>query len=518
MTVEIEQLSDRHFRPDPAGILADTAAARQGHVLVSISTAAASTKSGQDALWMLTNLLCRQFKLVTSIIFDIPDLPTFEKLAAFGQGTKLLQTMLNCVHAVAHNHVVAKSYRPEVAENVTIELHIGKPQGEARAPERLVIFADGWRLFIGREFPEGASTTSELSIGPYLAACFAAGEVFKRLRGLKPGKGELLGVDRDLLLSVWSCEAAPSWEALAPDPKLPNMPLPDFYIAGAGAVAQALALGLAGVPGLRGFAVAADPDTLDLSNDNRYALSAIENDGWPKSPMMKAFLEPRGLNVFAYEKTWQDYVSGSGRDHKRAELEQLERRYLYGTILSCVDDNGARHAIQNLWPGLIIGGSTLGLTAKVTTYDMRGDQLCLKCFNAVIDRNDRVKARLDHARTLNPDERRQYFEDLKIDPDRASEYLDDPGCGKLGAQDLDRFAAGPPMMSVGFVSVAAGVLLAAQFLRLQLSGRAPLTDRGALTIANFYRPGIRIVRSMPEATCDCGTRRLKDWRRNWSQH
>ena len=67
-----------------------------------------------------------------------------------------------------------------------------------------------------------------------------------------------------------------------------------------------------------------------------------------------------------------------------------------------MDDNGARHAIQQLWPELIIGGSTHGLTAKAITYDLSGEQLCLNCFNPVIERNELVNKRLDEARGWTP--------------------------------------------------------------------------------------------------------------------
>src|ERR1019366_7910014 len=140
-------------------------------------------------------------------------------------------------------------------------------------------------------------------------------------------------------------------------------------------------------------------------------------------------------------------------------------------VLSCVDDNGARHAIQNLWPDLIVGGSTIGLTAKAITYDVSSDQLCLKCFNPVVERNERVRERMAEAQAMTPDEQVRFFTELSIDPASATAYLQNPGCGKLTEKDLDRFAAGVPMMSVGFVSVAAGVLLAAQLLRLVLAGR-----------------------------------------------
>jgi hypothetical protein len=187
------------------------------------------------------------------------------------------------------------------------------------------------------------------------------------------------------------------------------------------------------------------------------------------------------------------------------------------TASSChaLDDNSARHAIQNLWPDLIIGGSTYGLTAKAITYDMSGDQLCLKCFNPVVERNERVRERIAEALAMKPDEQALFFAELNVDPVNATAYLQNPGCGKLTEKDLDRFAAGEPMMSVGFVSVAAGVLLAAQVLRLVHAGRPSLTVDGSILTVNFYRPSIRRMRSLPEAGCDCAERRLTDWLRSW---
>jgi molybdopterin/thiamine biosynthesis adenylyltransferase len=516
MNADIDDLADRHFRPDPHGMLAAPSSAQQARVLVAISDAAARTKSGQDAFWMLINLLCRQFKLVTAITLDIPpETKTLARVAAFGEAPTLRESAMNCVRLVAGQHVAVDAYNADQAPHPPMELFIGQPSGEPRAAVRLVLFADGWRLFLGSRFPAGASSASDVTLGPYLGACFAAGEVFKRLRGLKEGKGHLIGGTREFFLSLWSGEGAASWGELAPDPEISSIALPAFYMAGAGAVAQAAALALAGLPNLTGYASVADPDTLDLSNDNRYALATLHDDGQSKAPMMDRFLKQRGFEVFPFTGKWQDYVTGHGRDPNRADLDALEHKYLYHLILSCVDDNSARHAIQNLWPDLIIGGSTHGLTAKAITYDMSGDQLCLKCFNPVVERNERVRERIAQALAMKPEEQARFFTELNIDPVNAAAYLQNPGCGKLTEQDLDRFAAGEPMMSVGFVSVAAGVLLATQLLRLVYSGRQSLIADGPVFTVNFYRPGIRTLRSAPESGCDCMERRRTDCSYRW---
>jgi hypothetical protein len=261
---------------------------------------------------------------------------------------------------------------------------------------------------------------------------------------------------------------------------------------------------------------AVDPDILDLSNDNRYALATLEDDGKAKVPIIRNLFEKRGFSHFGHTGTWQDYVGRQGREPNRADLAALESRFRIRLVLSCVDDNGARHAIQNLWPEMIIGGSTHGLTAKAITYDMAGGQLCLKCYNPVIERNELVRKRIVQALAMGAEERVRFFGELGVDPAKAAEHLRNPQCGQLSEQDLDRFASGEPMMSVGFVSVAAGILLAAQLLRLVHSGREALVAQGSTLVANFYRPGLRWLQSLPEDGCDCVQRRDSDWSRRWN--
>jgi molybdopterin/thiamine biosynthesis adenylyltransferase len=517
--LDLDQLADRHFRPDPQGILAPPASAKSGRILIAIESRMAETKAGQDALWMLANLLCRQFKLVAGITLDVPPLVALlPRVAPFGDAATIKETIANCVRQVAGTHVVLADIADDPSAQHDIEIFVGRPGEPSRAAVRLVLFADGWRIYLGKssKVPD-LLPQSSVTIGPYMAACFAAGEVFKRLRVMKVGKGEFIGDPTDLFLSVWSGQKATSWNALEDGPEDVSFAFPPFYFAGAGAVAEAAALALTGIPDATGYATTIDPDSLDLTNDNRYSISTLGDDKEPKAAFLADFLKSRGFGQYSYPGPWQQYINRQGRNPNRPDLAVLERNYRYRLILSCVDDNGARHAIQNVWPDMIIGGSTFGLVAKATTYDMRGEQLCLKCYNPVIDRNVLVRERLKQAHAMNDKERAELFRSLDLDPARANAHLHNPECGQLSEADLDRFARGEPMMSVGFVSVASGVLLAAQLVRLIHSGREAVVARGATLMANFYRPNLRWLRTLPENGCDCREQRESAWRKQWAQ-
>ena len=347
MTLDLDYLADRHFRSDPYGVLATPATARRPEVLIGIDAPMAGTKAGQDALWMLANLLCRQFRLVTGITLDIPsEIALLPRVAAFGEVSTLKDTVANCVRLVAGTHVDVGEFVGKSDKAYQIEIFVGSPPSARRAPVRLVLFADGWRLYLGNGLPPTTLPHSGLTFGPYLGACFAAGEVFKHLRGMKQGKGELIGEGRELFLSLWSTKAAFSWDQLDRDPEMECIDLPSLYFAGAGAVAEAAALSIAGLPNATGHASAVDPDALDLSNDNRYALATLDDANKPKAPLIADLFKRRGFGHYSYAGTWQDYVGRQGREPIRADLAEFESRFLFRLVLSCVDDNGARHAIQ----------------------------------------------------------------------------------------------------------------------------------------------------------------------------
>ena len=73
------------------------------------------------------------------------------------------------------------------------------------------------------EAPRGVAQRSLNPLGPFLAAALAAGEVFKRTRGIR--RGEFAAASG---FSLWSGETAPSWETLIDGPKSLARPLHRF--------------------------------------------------------------------------------------------------------------------------------------------------------------------------------------------------------------------------------------------------------------------------------------------------
>lgn len=512
MSTNIDRLGDRHFRTDPQGVLRPKRDGRRGRVLLTVAPFLADTPAGQHLAWMLTNQLARQFGVVTEITLHVPEATLLENTAAFGARTLLRDTLVECVRLVAHEHVAVRTGLG-ATDHFEVHIAVGTTSPLVNAERAWCLYADGWRWYVG----DGAHIpterpTSNVSFGPYMAASFGAGEVFKHLRGMLPNRGAFI---TECFGSAWTMSLETAWGDLKDGPGNKALPaLPHFYFAGAGAVAQTAALTL-GSSRLRGSATVIDHDTLDLTNGNRYVLSPMDNDQSLKANIVSAYLTQQGLLCHPAPVKWSAYVGARGGMAGSESMRRLERDYRFPIVLSCVDKNGPRHEIQSLLPKTIIGGSTDGLVARVSTFSMAHDTACLKCFNPVEDRNAVIGQNLGRLAAMTPDERGAWALEHNLSAAELARLLAPSVCGQLSESDLQRFAEGPPEMSVGFVSVAAGVLLAAQLVRLVQGGVDDATLNGHTVITTFAQAGMRHLKSGPDAQCNCGSELRSRWGRLW---
>lgn len=512
MSADLDQLADRHFRPDPQGVLAPKGEGQCGRVLVTVAQEAAATPAGQHLAWMLVNQLSRQFGVVAEITLRVPESSLLRDTAAFGAKESLRETLTECIRLVADKHV-GVSVQFEDKDRFDVHIVVGGPSDRDLANRTWCTYADGWRWHVGSgaHVPR-VTPSSALSFGPYMAASFVAGEVFKNFRGMRPDKGAFI---TESFGSVWTMGLSDAWDKLTDGPPHEELPiLPHFYFAGAGAVAHAAALTL-GSSRIKGAATAIDHDELDVTNDNRYVLSTINDEGAAKARLLSSYLTTQAFPCHSAPVKWSKYVSACGGMAANDEIAALERQNQYPLVLSCVDKNLPRHEIQTALPKVIIGGSTDGLTAKTQIFYLGHEVSCLKCFNPIEDRNEAIQRNLVMLAGMTPEERNEWCREHGISTDDLARFLAPNECGKLSEADLERFAKGVPDMSVGFVSVAAGILLAAQLVRISTMGVDTATANGHLVTATFARPGIRHRKSGPDVSCDCQAKLRDRWRHFW---
>ena len=116
---------------------------------------------------------------------------------------------------------------------------------------------------------------------------------------------------------------------------------------------------------------------------------------------------------------------------------------------------------------------------------------------------------IERARAATEAERLELCSELGIPLRELTRILAAAGCGALTPADIERFGSGPAQMSVGFVSAAAGVLQAAQFIRSQCY--SPIKDLYArdAVFAAFGTGRLAMVRMAFDQQCNCQTARVE---------
>jgi molybdopterin/thiamine biosynthesis adenylyltransferase len=445
----------------------------------------------QHAAWMFANLAVRLGGYVEKVSIFCPDgvpihrnvLPFSSGESDFGLALKAAASSLGIVPVVAN-------------EMLGIQFFIGP----GVAP------ANGWRVY-GNGWIGGitkssinAESPSVLPFGPYVAACFAASEIFKEMRLRHENYRSSEG-----FFDAWtlkSSRAACSSEPLS----LPELEL-ECTLAGVGAVGTAFLHTMFACPMLKLSAAIADNDSkgLDITNLNRYVLFGTSSVGKLKPDAVCEMFEHSHLRLTP--------CNGGAET-----LPKIGDR-----VLSAVDKNKSREGIQYQYPSRIISASTSGLRAEVLRCGPPGKGACLRCYNPpeVLPTDDEKIAKL---REAGHDELARYCEEVGISPDEGKAWLNSPKerCGEAGESLLGVQFAVPTaqgVFSVGFTSVFAGVLLASEFLKDCMGVGVPLND----SVNNFSFQFFDVLSAANDTSllavdpnCPlCHARTLSTWQRRF---
>lgn len=459
-------------------------------VTVEVAPETARSRTGQHLAWMVLNLLARQAGEIATIELSVP--PGIAPITPLGPLVPASAGDLGaCLRAgIAAINPTILGARGGERSRVAIRVGPG-PLGEGDLA--VATTAIGWSGYMGRE-PVDVIGADGNPIGAYLAACLCAGEVFKFVRGARPdaaSPAQRLWLDGYRFAISGTPDETPELP--------PGVPLAPAIVAGVGAVGNAFLHVLYAVPEAEGGLTVIDGDLAGIedTNLNRYVLFGHQDLDRQKASAAAALFAGRPLVVFPVDDSWERWVA-------------TQREPRFDLVISAVDKNPARHAIQDALPRLILSASTNEMRAQVNAYDVLNGGPCLRCRNRVEapSGDDAIIAEL---RRRGAEERRAQAEALDVDPKTLEAFLADPGahCGAISGETLRRFAgvAEEPEWSVGFVSALAGVLLAAEYLK-HGGGFRPALDAAKDTFRfQFWHPEQQTVNrrvgTPPEANCQC---------------
>jgi hypothetical protein len=223
-----------------------------------------------------------------------------------------------------------------------------------------VIHADGWlaRVSSGaRDLP--APGVAANPIAALAAACLGAGEVFKRLIGLKPERGALLdGVSWSLYSYALTAQET--------GPALPAVIETDLLVVGAGAIGNGLLYLLGELP-CRGRVSVVDGQAYGEENLGTCLLIGPGEVGTAKALFGERVLQGR-LAARGFVEKLDRFAERLGTEVPHPKV-----------VLAGLDNIEARHAVQDLWPDLAIDGAIGPFLCQVGRHPFEGDVGCLRC-------------------------------------------------------------------------------------------------------------------------------------------
>jgi hypothetical protein len=450
-------ISSRH-ESDLGGRFLPFGNAEPVEVTIVVSPDTAHQAAVQHAAWMLVNLLSRQQGVVSRIGLICPP--------GIGQAGRIIplasRTLDFRAGVVAGNEQIGVV---PIYQEKTLGRRLVVGAVDQSVSGDLYVAGIGWCGGISTA-PVTIDYESELPFGPYIAACLAAGEVFKAAR-LKPGTYQCA---ESVFYSAWTRCSSKSFIAAGPAALKQSL---DIALAGVGAVGCAFLHVLNACPDVSGKVLLADNDEkgLEGTNLNRYALFGKESIGRKKATEAARLLADSPIELVPYDQP----------------MESLEPLPMF--VVSAVDTNHSRVAIQNKYPTRILSASTHDLRAEVLRCGPPGFGACLRCYNpppleksdaeiAVEIQNKSDAELADHAAAAG------------VTVAEVRQWAASQKCGMAGEAVLKQFKESAPQphgFAVGFVSVMAGTLLAAELLMEDFDSSDAIR-KGNRSVFQFFSP------------------------------
>lgn len=420
----------------------------------------------QHSAWMLLNILCRLEGVVHTVRISCPPkIRMTRRLSPLIQrGGGLMQGLLSGAGAIGPSEEGFAVVEP--AGQHASDLIIGV--GFQFNPDAAFCVAGNGLCggIFSREIA-APKTFSELTIGPYISACLAAGEIFRlvRLNSYSP--------ERQLFLNAldYSHGVNPVWSDL----ELRNE-LQSVLLVGVGAVGSTLLHALYPLP-LRGTVMAADNDLkgIDKANLGRYSLFGWRSLGKAKASEATELLRGARFQLLPHDASFEYFFSKQNKPQ---------------IVLSAVDKNTARHALQEQYSPLILSASTYNLRAEALRCGPPSLGACLACFNPL----ETEKHTEEEIRTLlqeRPEMVTLLCEKLRLNTTDIAAWIRERKCSQTGDRLVEEFRTDDGSVAafaVGFVSVLAGTMLAAELLKTTSHYTVPLNATSNRAVFQFQNP------------------------------
>lgn len=356
---------------------------------LTIDRAASQLKEGQALVDMTVRLLARLYPTLALVAGDA------------AEGRRLGD--------------LARAVNPNIS--ITTSADIGISIGATKSPFRETIYAGSkaWDAHVGTTKPHPTGNSS-VPYGAGAAACFACANVFRRL--FLPGWPD--SADEELVFSTFEfrrrATELPRGRALMKEP---------VVLVGAGAIGNGTLWALAR-SSLIGTIHVVDPETIELSNLQRYVLGKRTDEDAPKVDVARCAFKHSTLDLIPHPTTFAEFASEVGHDSP--------------SLLLALDNGRDRRAAQASLPRWIANSWTqpgdLGVSVHPNFVDGGACVSCLYLEEATQKNEDRLIAEALNVPEMVPQVRQLLHTGEGLNP----QFLD------LVAQRLEK----PPALLAAF--------------------------------------------------------------------
>jgi molybdopterin/thiamine biosynthesis adenylyltransferase len=332
---------------------------KKAHIAICCNKELLDTPNGQHIVLMSINLLsrfCQNLDLSMSKVQPKINFPLINK-------TSFIDCLLKLFKAINPLGRI----KPKIDPHRLYDAVLVIGEENVRSKRTISVNSDGWLTYLYPDRKHFARISENQNpLGAQLSACFGVAEIFKAIFSKTLDCNPLdVSSSESLTFSILDYALnTPSTE----NPVLPeSFHLGSIHLIGAGAIGSATAYSLRSIHGVSGALTVIDPETIEVSNLNRYlpvtAKDAIENK--PKVNIVKGLLSDSGLQVTVFRKAYQNYAK------KRTPNLDL--------AVVAVDNDQTRWTIQNDFPRVILNGATGVSSLTISRHDDFLEKACLGC-------------------------------------------------------------------------------------------------------------------------------------------
>jgi hypothetical protein len=323
-------------------------------------------------------------------------------------------------------------------------------------------------------------------VGALAAACLGVDDVFKRLVKLHPDRGELLD---NVSFSLWAYSMIGD-----PGPELPAEVAADLFMVGAGAIGNGTAHLLSRLP-ISGRASIIDKQAYRIENWGtclclrRSDAGSGSGEGTDKAEVLADLLKSK-MDAKPYRIDIAEALSRLGSELPYPKI-----------VLGGLDDIDARHAVQKLWPDVVIDGAIGGdFSCQVSCHPWGEDVACQMCLFRHAQRHERAEAAQSRITGLSEDvclnaEAVVTNDDVRNAPVEKQEWLSKQVGKKVCSVIAEAFAqqisieALPKGFapSVAFVACFSSCMIVTELLRYLMTGKSAVQPRWQFNL--LWGPG-----------------------------